>query len=99
MLGEQVLEVGEAKYPLRLSFEAVKRIETNIGHSLIKLDALSFFEVTVALSACADLPEDKAFEVVNEVGMEKVSILIKTLIVETFNPAKKPQAAAKEQKN
>lgn len=99
MLGDQVLEVGGVKYPLRLSFAAVKDIETKVGKSLIHLDAISFYEMSVALAACAGIDEEKAFELIKEVGMDVVAVKVKTLIVETFNPSKKSAQAAKKPKN
>ena len=99
MLGDQIIEAGKDKYPLRLSFEAVKRIETTLNKSLIHLDALSFYEMSIALSATADVDEEKAFEIISEAGLERIAIAVKSLVVETFNPAKKSQAAAKKPKS
>lgn len=99
MLGEQILSEGDKKYPLRLSFEATKRIEQAIpSGTLLHLNSLSLTEMTVALSACAEIEEKEAYEIIRRVGIETVSIKIKSLIIETYNPAKKSAQAAKKQK-
>ena len=99
MLGEQVLTVGEKQYSLRLSFDATRRIEQTLNKSLIHIDALSLYEMSVALSACTDMTTEEAFEAIKLIGIETVSVAVKTLIVETYNPAKKPLPAAKKQKD
>lgn len=99
MLGEQVIKDGDKSYTLRLTFGATKKIEQSIGKSLIHLNPLSFSDVATALSACGGMDEDQAFEIIKRVGMETISVQIRMLILDTFNPEKKPQAAEKSQKN
>lgn len=99
MIGEQVIIDGDKSYPLRLTFGATKKIEQSIGKSLIRLDPLSISEVSVALSACGGMSEDEAFDIITRVGIEIISVQIRMLILETFNPEKKKEAAANPQQS
>lgn len=99
MIGEQVIIDGDKSYPLRLTFAATKKIEQSIGKSIIRLDPLAIWEVAVALSASGGMSEEEAFDIIRRVGIEIISVQIRMLILETFNPEKKKEAAANPQQS
>ena len=55
--GEQILKTADKTYTLRLSFAAVKKIETELQKSIIRLDALNITEMVVSLSAVSNVSE------------------------------------------
>ena len=100
MLGEQILKDGDKEYRLRLTFASTKNIEDVIpSNTLLHLNSLSWTQMTVALAETAQIDKDKAYEIIKRIGIEIVSVKIKSLILETYNPEKKPVQAAKKQKS
>ena len=99
MIGEKQLEWQGVKYPLRLTFAAIRHVERETGKSIIKLDSSVISETVILLAACAEINEDTALEILRDVGIMEVTLLLKTLVIETFEPEpKKSKPATKKNK-
>tara|TARA_R110002072_G_scaffold100778_2_gene222003 strand:- start:1247 stop:1549 length:303 start_codon:yes stop_codon:yes gene_type:complete len=97
--GSQKITAGGKDYFLRLNFAATKNIEMSLSKPLLHVNNLSLFEVSYCISEMASVSEDEAFDIVSELGIEAVGVAIKLLIIETYNPEKKPRPAAKDPAN
>lgn len=87
--GSQKITVGDKDYTLRLTFIAAKNIEMSLGKPLLHVNQISLYEMAFCFSQMADVPEEDAFDAICTAGIERVSVAVKTLIVETYNPEKK----------
>ncbi|WP_339862366.1 hypothetical protein [Paremcibacter congregatus] len=87
--GSQKITVGEKDYTLRLTFAATKNIELTLGKPLLHVNHISLYETAFCFSQMGDVSEEDAFDVIRAAGIEQIGVVVKTLIVETYNPEKK----------
>ena len=84
-------------YPLRLTFKAIRKVERETGKSVMLIKSNMVSDVCILLAACANITEDEALELLQDVGLPDVAVALNLLIINTFDPEKKPAAAAETQ--
>ena len=95
-MDKDYIEWQGVKYPLRLTFKAIQKIERETGKSIMLQHSTMMADVATTLSACADISEEEALEMMCSVGIEVVSFTLQTLIINTFDPEKKLVPVAKK---
>lgn len=93
----ETLKYDGKDYNLTLTFDAVRTIEQSTGKSLIRLDSSSITDMTIALSATTEMDIEQSFDAIKDLGIPAIAVAIQSLIINTFNPEKKPEKAAKKQ--